>query len=83
MVCDEGVFRTQAPKLEAVNTVGCGDSMVGAFAVAMEKGMKPEEMLKFASAVASANAMSPHTGDFDPAVFHRLFAEIIVEKAAI
>ena len=53
----------------------------GSFAVAMEKDMKPEEMLKFASAVASANAMSPHTGDFDPAVFHRLFAEIIIGKS--
>ena len=32
MACDEGVFRGLAPKIDVVNPVGAGDTMVGAFA---------------------------------------------------
>ena len=34
VVCDDGIFRARVPKIDAVNTVGCGDSMIaGASAV--------------------------------------------------
>ncbi|WP_314026690.1 PfkB family carbohydrate kinase [Olsenella uli] len=45
---------------------GCGDSMVAAFAVALERGMGAREALSYAVAVGSAAAMSPNTGDYDP-----------------
>ena len=64
MVCEEGVFQGKPPKLEVVNTVGCGDSMVGGLAVALERNYTSQEALKFAVAVASANALSPNKGDF-------------------
>lgn len=66
LVCEKGIYQGKPPKIEVVNTVGCGDSMVGAFAVAMERTMEPEDALKYAVAVASANALSPNTGTFDP-----------------
>ena len=28
MVCDDGIFKAKVPKINAVNTVGCGDSMI-------------------------------------------------------
>lgn len=59
LVCEKGIFHGMPPKVEAVNTVGCGDSMVGAFAVAFERSYTEEEALRYAVAVASANAMSP------------------------
>ena len=32
-VSHEGIFRAEVPKIHAVNTVGCGDSMIAGFAV--------------------------------------------------
>ncbi len=66
LVCEKGIYQGKPPKIEVCNTVGCGDSMVGAFAVAFEQQMEPEEALKYAVSVASANALSPHTGRFEP-----------------
>lgn len=66
LVCEKGVFQGKPPKVEVENTVGCGDSMVGAFAVALSRNYEPEEALKYAVSVATANAMSPNTGEFDP-----------------
>ena len=43
---------------------GCGDSMAGGLAVALERNYTPQEALKFAVAVVSANALSPNKGDF-------------------
>ncbi|MGI6117308.1 MAG: 1-phosphofructokinase [Bilifractor sp.] len=80
MICEKGVFHAKSPKIQVVNTVGCGDSMVGAFAVAFERNMDPQEALKFAVSVGSANAMSPDTGNFDPEVQKKLFSETTVER---
>ncbi len=65
LVCEKGIYQGKPPKMEVVNTVGCGDSMVGAFAAAFERKMEPEEALEYAVAVASANALSPYTGNFE------------------
>ncbi|MDY5497220.1 MAG: 1-phosphofructokinase [Anaerobutyricum sp.] len=67
LVCEKGIYQAKPPKVEVVNTVGCGDSMVGAFAVAMERGFNPEDALCYAVVVATANALSASTGSFDPA----------------
>lgn len=79
LACEEGTFHGKPPVLTPVNTVGCGDSMVGAFAVATERNMGAEEALAYAVAVSAASAMSPLTGDFDPAVFDRIRQEVVVE----
>lgn len=68
LVCDEGTYQAKPPKVDVVNTVGCGDSMVAAFAVAFERQMEPADALAYAVSVATANALSPSTGSFDPAV---------------
>lgn len=80
LVCEEGIFHGVPPRVEVVNTVGCGDSMVGAFAVALERGYKAEEMLRYAVAVAAANAMSPNTGDFDPGNLANLLDRTAVKR---
>ncbi|MGI6499461.1 MAG: 1-phosphofructokinase [Anaerostipes sp.] len=66
LVCEKGIYQGKPPEMKVVNTVGCGDSMVGAFAVGLERNMEPEDALKYAVAVASANALSPYTGTFKP-----------------
>lgn len=73
LVCSDGIYQAIPPKVEVVNTVGCGDSMVGAFAVALEQKKAPKEALKYAASVATANALSPDTGNFDPAILDTIY----------
>ncbi|HJB48190.1 MAG TPA: 1-phosphofructokinase family hexose kinase [Candidatus Olsenella excrementigallinarum] len=80
MACDEGVFRGRAPRIDVVNPVGSGDTMVGAFAVAIARGMSVEEQLSFAMSCASANCLSASTGHFDMAVADELRAQTSVER---
>lgn len=79
LVCEEGIFQGRPPRVEVVNTVGCGDSMVGAFAVALERKYGVKDALRYAVAVAAANAMSPNTGDFDPQNLEGLLEQTAVE----
>lgn len=82
LVCEKGIYQGKPPKIEVANTVGCGDSMVGAFAVALEKKMEPEAALKYAVSVASANALSPHTGRFDPKDRDEIIKNVEIIKLA-
>ena len=82
LVCEKGIYQGKPPKIEIANTVGCGDSMVGAFAVALEKKMEPEAALKYAVSVASANALSPHTGRFDPKDRDEIIKNVEIIKLA-
>ena len=82
MACDEGVFRGRAPKIDVVNPVGSGDTMVGAFAVAMARGMSVEEQLAYAMSCASANCLTASTGHFDMAVAEELRSGTSVERVA-
>lgn len=72
----EGIFLGKPPKIKAVNTVGCGDSMVGALAVAFHRNYSLEKSLRFAVAIASANALSPNTGNFDAQVYKKLIQDV-------
>lgn len=83
MLTKDGDFRAKAPEIKAVNTVGCGDSMVGALAVAFHRNYEPEKALQYAVAVASANAMSKDTGNFDPDEGKKLLLQTQVEKLEI
>ena len=80
LACKDGIFHGFSPDVEIVNTVGCGDSMVGAFAVALCRNRLPSDALRFAVAVATANAMSEKTGSFDPTVRDFLLDKVTVEK---
>lgn len=82
LVCEDGIFTGKPPKIEVVNTVGCGDSMVAAFAVGMMREYEKKECLKYAVAVATANALSDSTGNFDPRVRDEIYENVIVEKIA-
>ena len=82
MACADGVFRGRAPKIEVVNPVGSGDTMVGAFAVAIARGMSVADQLAYAMACASANCLTASTGHFDMAVADELRAQTTVEKVA-
>jgi tagatose 6-phosphate kinase len=64
VVSKEGIFQAKVPRIETVNTVGCGDSMIAGFALGFEKGLSIIESLRGASAIATAAALSEETGFF-------------------
>lgn len=80
LVCESGIFHGIPPKIEAVNTVGCGDSMVAAFAVAFRRGYTPEESLRYAVAVSAANALDDQTGHFEAEKMENIYPRVRVEK---
>ncbi len=80
LVCKDGIYQGKSPQIKAVNTVGCGDSMVGALAVALEKNYAADEALRYAISVAASNALSENTGDFDLEVQKKLYENVVVEK---
>lgn len=79
-VGDEGVFRAVVPRIDAVNTVGCGDSMIAGFALGISEGLPLEETLRRASAISAAAAMREETGFFIMEDMERLLPEIEIRR---
>lgn len=57
-VTKERTLKIEGKKVEVKSTVGAGDSMVAALAMAIDENYSLEEMSKFASAVSTASIMS-------------------------
>ena len=76
---DNHIYHGIPPKIRPVNTVGCGDSMVAALAVGLSRKASPEECLRYAIAVGTANALSPYTGHFEQEDFERIYKEVQVK----
>ena len=79
-VSEEYALRGIAPKIEAQNTVGCGDSMVAGFAVATAKGLSPEAALCLAMACGAANAADLRTGWADPRLIEKYLPQCQTER---
>ncbi|MZP29546.1 1-phosphofructokinase [Heliobacterium undosum] len=56
------VLWARPPAIQPVNTVGCGDAMVAAFALVLRRGYAAEAMVRFAVAVSAASALTTETG---------------------
>lgn len=56
-----------APRVTALNTVGCGDVLLGGLATGLASGLDVAEALPLAVRVSAAAAAHPETGVFDPA----------------
>lgn len=78
--CADGVFRGVVPDVRAVNPVGCGDSMVAAFAVGLARRLPALEMLRLALAVSAASAMDEKTGSFDKRDLAAVSERVRVER---
>lgn len=76
----EGDFQAIVPKINTVNTVGCGDSMIAGFAVGMERGLPLEECIRLASAISAASAMRLETGYFLKEDMESLLPRIQIQK---
>lgn len=69
----------RAPKVSAVNTVGCGDSACASFAMSILKGEPMEEMLCRAVALAGANAATMESGSIPQELAEELLQSVHVE----
>lgn len=77
---NEGAYRAVVPKIDAVNTVGCGDSMTAGFAIGFSKGWSMAETLKLASAISAAAALREETGYFLMEDMKRIIGDIKIEE---
>jgi len=80
IACKDGVYRAIVPRIDAVNTVGCGDSMVAGFAVGLSRKMAMEDTIKLASAISAANAMRVETGFFIHSDMKKILPQVKVER---
>ena len=78
--CNEGIFDVKVPRVEAVNTVGCGDSMVAGYAVGISRGLPMEEIIRLGSAVSVANALQVETGVVDLKDVEALLPKIRIRR---
>lgn len=80
LVCDSGVYQAIVPKIDAVNTVGCGDSMIAGFALGLETRLSIEETLRTASAISASAALREETGFFVKEDMERILSQVEIKK---
>ena len=56
------VYEVKVPKIEAVNTVGSGDSTIAGFSVGILRGYDIKDILKLSNACGISNALNMETG---------------------
>lgn len=77
-VSADRAVRVTAPRVEAVNPVGCGDVLVGGLASGLASGLDVAGALPTAVRVSAAAAAHPETGRFDPA-----YAETLTDQVGV
>lgn len=80
VVNSEGVYRAIVPKIDAVNTVGCGDSMIAGFALGFSEGLSIADTLKKASAISAAAALREETGFFVLEDMESIYPKVEIKK---
>ena len=80
LACKEGCYEAHVPVIEAVNTVGCGDSFIGGFSVGLSRDYSIEECFRLASAVSTASAMTDATGFYRTEDMEEIYKKIEILK---
>ncbi len=80
LVAPKGIYKAELPKIYAVNTVGCGDSMLAGCAIGMMEGWEDDHILQYANALGAANAMNQLTGYFNKHDLDDLYPQVRIER---
>lgn len=70
------VYRILPPKINVVNSVGCGDAYVAGFAMGFAKGFDIIEIMKLSTATAASNALHYGAGIVDINEVKQLINEV-------
>ena len=71
------------PRVEAVNSIGCGDCMAGAIALALDKGQDPLAAISYGIAAAADNLATVLMGRLDRQRVEELVTEVRTEAIPI
>lgn len=82
LVVGERAWLARAPQVSVGSTVGAGDAMVAALAMALERGWEPDRALALAVAAGSASVMQPGTQAPDRVLVEDLAERVVVERLA-
>lgn len=77
---DGKMFRVTVPCVKAVNPVGSGDSLVGGFAVGIERDYSMDDIIALGTACGTANAMLEKTGYIEPELVRRIMKEVSINR---
>jgi tagatose 6-phosphate kinase len=73
------VLYAKPPKLKAINTIGCGDSVVASFCISQLEGHDREETLRRAVAISATAASLPGIAESDREKAEELYKDIEVK----
>lgn len=77
---EEHRIRALAPRLEAVSTIGAGDTLLAGFLAARVTGKPVEECVRQAVAAGAASVLEPGAGRLDPREVGRVGGLVNVER---
>ena len=79
-ITKENVLWAKVPLVKTVNTVGCGDGVVAAYAMSLLKQEDGVTALKYAAAISAANAATLENGDISQQLVEELVEKVQVER---
>lgn len=79
-VTEKQVLFAKPPSVKAVNTVGCGDSVVASFAMSLMKDEDEFTAVKRAAAISTANAATLESGDISLELAEELLEKVQIER---
>ncbi len=80
LITKDGAYRSNAPEVEITSTIGCGDAMVASIAESLSLGRLPEEMLRHAMAISSANCMTDENAKIILSDYRALLDKVEITK---
>lgn len=75
----EDIYRATIPKVDAINPVGSGDSVIAGFADGLSRKFFPEQLVKHGLAMGVLNAMEEKTGQINTEKVEWFVEQIQVE----
>lgn len=77
---NQNLYKVTPPKIDAINPVGSGDSVIAGFAVGLSKGLEDESLIKYGLTMGVLNAGEEQTGFVNVDKIDWCMNEMIVEK---
>ena len=74
----DGILKADAPEVEVVSTIGCGDAMVASIAESLKHKRSSEDMLRHSVAISSANCLTTENAKIDMEIYHALLDQVKV-----